>query len=252
MYEKQIKYLLEELTLEEKIGMIHGNGLFRNEGVKRLNIPPFKFADGPMGVRNEFHNDEWKEIGYTDDFVTYLPSGSAIASTWNQELAYQYGQVLGSETRGRGKDMILAPSINIVRSPLCGRNFEYLSEDPYLTQKMAVPMVKGIQEFDVSACCKHFAANNQETERLKVDVLVSEKALNDIYLKAFKAVVEEGNTLGIMGAYNKLNGEFCSQSKTLLDDVLRDKWGYEHIVVSDWSAVNDTMQAAHSSIDIEM
>lgn len=252
MYEKRIDGLLKQLTLEEKIDMIHGMGLFQTKGVKRLGIPPLKMADGPMGVRHDFENDRWVAISNSDDYVTYLPSGHAIASSWNTELAYQYGHVLGREARGRGKDVILAPSVNIIRSPLCGRNFEYLSEDPYLTQTFVVPMVKGIQSSDVSSCVKHFAANNQETARTTVDVIVSQKALHEIYLKAFKAAVQEGNAYGLMGAYNKINGQYCSQSQILLDEILRDMWGYEHMVITDWGAVTDTMEAAHSGIDIEM
>lgn len=240
------------MTLKEKIGMVHGSGLFRNDGVERLGIPPVRMADGPMGVRQEFHNSEWIPKNNDDDYATYLPSGSAIASSWNQDLAYRYGCVLGAEARARGKDVILAPSINIIRSPLCGRNFEYLSEDPFLTKTLAVSMVKGIQKNDVAACVKHFAANNQETNRLHVDAIVSQKALQEIYFPAFKAAIKEGKALAVMGAYNKLNGEHCSQSKTLLNTVLRDNWHYDHMVISDWSAVNDTIEAAHSGIDIEM
>ncbi len=249
---RKIDDLIKALTIEEKIGMIHGDGLFKTKGVPRLGIPPFKMADGPMGVRQEFTNDKWETLNLSDDYVTYLPSGRAIASSWNKDLSYQYGYVLGEEARGRGKDMILAPSINIDRSPLCGRNFEYLSEDPYLTARMAVPMVKGIQSRDVSCCVKHFAANNQETDRLKVDVIIDQKPLHEIYLKAFRDVVHYGDAYALMGAYNKINGEHCSQSETLLNKVLRDEWGFKNMVVSDWFAVNNTDLAAKSGIDVEM
>ncbi|HEX3022636.1 MAG TPA: glycoside hydrolase family 3 N-terminal domain-containing protein, partial [Lachnospiraceae bacterium] len=177
-----IEKLMKELTLEEKIGMIHGNGLFRTEGVERLGIPPLKMSDGPMGVRNDFENANWKTIGLSDDFVSYLPSNSAIAATWNRSMAYELGKVLGEEARGRGKDVILAPGINIKRSPLCGRNFEYMSEDPYLIKELAVPIIQGVQEYDVAACVKHFAANNQETKRLEVEAIVDERALRELYL----------------------------------------------------------------------
>ena len=170
-----IEKLIKELTLEEKVGMIHGAGLFRTEGVERLGIPPLYMSDGPMGVRAEFADDEWRNTGTTDDFVSYLPCNSAIASTWNPKIAELAGEVLGEETRGRGKDVILAPGINIKRSPLCGRNFEYMSEDPRLIEELAVPMIKGIQKYDVAACVKHFAANSQETERLWVDTIVDER-----------------------------------------------------------------------------
>lgn len=250
--ENKIEELLGKLTLDEKIGMIHGNGLFRTEGVSRLGIPPLKMSDGPMGVRNEFENASWNSIGHTDDYVTYLPCNSAVASTWNKELAYKLGKVLGEEARGRGKDVILAPGINIMRSPVCGRNFEYMSEDPYLTAKTAVPLIKGIQEADVAACVKHFAANNQETERLWVDVEVDDRALREIYLPAFKEAIEEGNSYSLMGAYNLLRGEHCCQSKYLLNTILKEEWGYDGCVISDWGAVHDTKAAAESGLDIEM
>ena len=251
-YEHQVEEILKQLTLEEKVGMIHGDGLFQTKGVERLGIKPLKMSDGPMGVREDFENGAWIPLNQSDDYSTYLPSGSAIASTWNHNLAYKYGQVLGREARGRGKDVILAPSINIVRSPLCGRNFEYLSEDPYLTSRLAVEMVKGIQESDVVACAKHFAANNQETNRLSVDVIVKEKTLQEIYFKAFHDVIKKANALGIMSAYNKINGHFCSHSKWLLNKILRDDWKYKHLVISDWGAVHNTKEAAEAALDIEM
>ena len=250
--EEKIEKLVSELTLEEKIGMIHGNGLFRTEGVKRLGIPPVTMSDGPMGVRNEFENAHWVTIGNSDDYVSYLPSNSALAATWNRELAYESGKVLGEEARGRNKDMILAPGINIKRSPLCGRNFEYMSEDPYLAGEMAVPVIKGIQTADTAACVKHFALNSQETERLWVEVEVSDRALREIYLPAFKKAVEEGESYSLMGAYNRYKGEHCCESKALLNDVLRQEWGYDGMVVSDWGAVHKTKEAAESGLDIEM
>lgn len=250
--EKYIEELLTELTLEEKIGMIHGAGLFRTEGVERLGIPPIYFSDGPMGVRAEFANNEWRSIGTTEDYVSYLPCGSAIASTWNEELASAAGTVLGAETRGRGKDMILGPSINIKRSPLCGRNFEYMSEDPYLVRKLVVPLVQGIQKNDVSACVKHFAANSQETQRLFVDTIVDERTLREIYFPGFEAAVHEGDSYSVMGAYNLINGEHCCMSKRLLNGLLREEWKYDGLVVSDWGGVHDTVLAAESALDVEM
>lgn len=251
-YETQIKELLAQLTLEEKIGMIHGAGLFRTEGVERLSIPPLYMSDGPMGVRAEFADNEWKNTGTTDDFVSYLPCNSAVASTWNRSLARKEGEVLGEEARGRGKDVILAPGINIKRSPLCGRNFEYMSEDPYLVSEMVVPMVEGIQKSDVAACVKHFAANSQETERLWVDTKVSERTLQEIYFPGFKAAVKEGGAYSLMGAYNLLNGEHCCTSRKLLNGTLREEWGFDGMVVSDWGGVHDTKLAAESALDIEM
>ena len=251
-YEVQIGKLLEQLTLEEKIGMIHGAGLFRTEGVERLSIPPLFFSDGPMGVRAEFADNEWRNTGTTDDFVSYLPCNSAVASTWNRELAGEEGRVLGEEARGRGKDMILAPGINIKRSPFCGRNFEYMSEDPYLISELVVPMVKGIQQSDVAACVKHFAANSQETERLWVDTKVSKQTLEEIYFPGFRAAVQKGGVHAVMGAYNLLNGEHCCTSKKLLNGTLRRDWGFDGVVVSDWGGVHDTREAAEAAIDVEM
>ena len=250
-YEK-IEEILSELKLEEKVAMVHAAGLFRNGNVERLGIPSLYMSDGPMGVRNEFPNASWVPVGNSDDYVTYLPSISAVACTWNRKLAYEVGNVLGKEARGRGKDVILAPGINIVRSPLGGRNFEYMSEDPYLTAQLAVPYIKGVQENDVAACVKHFAVNSQETERLNVDVVIDERAVREIYLPAFEAAVKEGNSYAIMSAYNKLWGLHCSHNKWLLRDVLEKEWGYEGVLISDWSAISDTKLAAEAGMDIEM
>ncbi len=251
-YEKEIGSLLSLLTLEEKIGMIHGAGLFCTEGVPRLGIPALHMSDGPMGVRAEFANDEWRNVGTTDDFVTYLPCNSAVASTWNRTLAEKMGSVLGEEARGRGKDVILAPGINIKRSPLCGRNFEYMSEDPELVEELVVPMIQGIQKHDVAACVKHFAANSQETGRLSVNTIVDERTLREIYFPGFLAAIKKAGAYTLMGAYNRLNGEHCCMSKSLLNDVLRGEWGYDGTVISDWGGVHDTRLAAESALDIEM
>lgn len=248
----QAEELVQKLTLDEKIGMVHGAQLFQTKGVDRLGIPPLKMSDGPMGVRQEFQLSTWQTVGLSDDLVTYLPCNSALAATWNRLLAARTGSVLGEEARGRGKDVILAPGINIKRSPLCGRNFEYFSEDPYLTKELAVPFIQGVQNWDVAACVKHFAANNQETERLWVDVKIDEKALREIYLPAFRAAVEEADSYTIMTAYNKLNGTHCYANKHLLDDILRKEWGYEGTVISDWGGVHDTKMAAEAALDIEM
>ncbi len=250
--ENKIDLLVCELTLQEKIDMIHGAGLFRTGGVDRLGIPPVRMSDGPMGVRFEFHNDSWGRSGHNDDYITYCPSNSAIASTWSRKLARKAGAVLGEEARGRGKDVILAPGINVKRTPLCGRNFEYFSEDPYLISEMAVPVIKGIQSADVGACVKHFALNSQETERLWVNVEVSDRALREIYLPGFDAAVHKAESYSIMGAYNLFRGQHCCESKSLLGDVLRNEWGYDGMVVSDWGGVHDTKAAAESGLDVEM
>jgi beta-glucosidase len=252
MTKEHIEKLISQLTLEEKIGMIHGNGFFTTKGVERLGIPPLVSSDGPRGVRKDFENAEWKDIGLSYDYVTYLPCNSALAATWNRQLAYSTGKILGKEARGRGKDMILAPGVNIMRTPLCGRSFEYLGEDPFLASEMAVPLVQGIEENDVSACIKHFAVNNQETERLSVNVEVSERALREIYLPTFEAAVKRGGAKGVMGAYNKLKGTHCCHNKHLLVDILRNEWGFEGITISDWGGVHDTKEALENGLDIEM
>ncbi|MCR4923421.1 MAG: glycoside hydrolase family 3 C-terminal domain-containing protein [Lachnospiraceae bacterium] len=244
--------LLSQMTLDEKIGMIHGNGIFATRGVKRLNIPPLVMSDGPMGVRADFYPDRLDRIDDNTDFATYLPCGSALASTWNRDLAYMLGQTLGREARGRGKDVILAPAVNIKRSPLCGRNHEYFSEDPYLTAELACEEISAIQESDVAACVKHFAANNQESNRFEVDTVVDGESLERIYFPAFKAAVGCAGVYTIMGAYNKLNGEYCCHNDELLRQKLREEWGFEGVVISDWGATHNTYKAAGSELDIEM
>lgn len=250
--EKEIDNLVKKLTLDEKITMIHGASLFRSGAVERLGIPAIETSDGPMGVRAEFMDDRWIPAGNQDDMVSYLPSNSALASSWNTDLARKMGHVLGAEARGRGKDVILAPGINIKRDPLCGRNFEYMSEDPALTAALVVPFIQSVQKNDVAACVKHFAANVQETGRLFVDETIDERTLYELYLPAFKAAVQEGCAYSVMGAYNKINGAYCCESKTLLDRILREEWGFDGTVISDWGAVHSTKEAAACSMDLEM
>lgn len=252
MTREELKDLCKELTLDEKIGMVHGSILFQTAGVERLGIPGFLFSDGPMGCRLEYEAAEWMPVANNDDFTSYLPSNTALASTFSRALAHDAGHILGEETRGRGKDMILAPGINIQRSPLGGRNFEYMSEDPYLSGEMAVSYVRGVQENDVSACLKHFALNNQETRRNDVDVLVSDRALFELYLPAFRAAIKEGNTWGVMGSYNKFHGKYCSHHPFLLHDILRKEWGFDGIVVSDWGSIHDSVEGGNAAIDVDM
>ncbi|MBW3079122.1 beta-glucosidase [Bifidobacterium simiiventris] len=244
--------LLAKLTLDEKVDIVHAAGLFKSGAAPRLGIPYFHMDDGPMGPREELHNDNWAPLWNTRDRVTYLPSGSAVASTWNRALARTVGEVLGEEARGRGKDVILGPSLNIKRSPLCGRNFEYMSEDPYLAGEQGEQYIRGVQESDVAACAKHYAANSQETDRLEVDETISERALREIYLPAFEKAVKKAGVLSIMGAYNLVNGTQCCESAELLDEILRDEWGFDGFVVSDWSAVKRTVESAKVGLDIEM
>ncbi|WMJ86690.1 beta-glucosidase family protein [Anaerocolumna sp. MB42-C2] len=248
----QMEELIGKMTLDEKIGMIHGNQLFQTKGVERLGIPPFISSDGPMGCRLDYQPASWQVIGQNYDYTSYLPSNTALAATWNPDIAYETGKILGKEARGRGKDMILAPGINMMRTPLCGRSFEYMGEDPHLAAEMVVPMIQGIQENDVAACVKHFAVNSQETNRTSINAKVDERTLQEIYFPAFKAAVKKGKAASVMGAYNKLNGSYCCHNDYLLNEVLRKDWEFDGFVISDWGGVKDTMEAAFNGLDMEM
>jgi beta-glucosidase len=251
-FDSEIDKLVAQMTLEEKIGMLHGNSMFTSGGVKRLGIPELKMADGPLGVREEISRDNWAPAGLTNDFATYYPAAGALAATWNADLAYTFGNSVGQELRARDKDMLLSPAINIVRTPLGGRTYEYLTEDPFLNKKMAVPMVVGLQDNDVMACVKHFAANNQETNRDYVDVQMDERTLREIYLPAFEASIKEAHAYSVMGAYNKFRGEYLCENDYMLNKILRDEWGFKGVVVSDWAAVHSTAKSLKSGLDIEM
>ncbi|MEO8534770.1 MAG: glycoside hydrolase family 3 C-terminal domain-containing protein [Flavobacterium sp.] len=251
-HDAEIDKLIAQMTIEEKIGMLHGNSMFSNGGVKRLGIPELKMADGPLGVREEISRDNWAPAGLTNDFATYYPAGGGLAATWNTEMAHTFGASLGEELRARDKDMLLSPAINIVRTPLGGRTYEYMSEDPFLNKKIAVPLIVGLQEKDVMACVKHFAANNQETNRDFVDVQIDERTLREIYLPAFEASVKEAKSYSIMGAYNKFRGEYLCENDYMLNKILRDEWGFKGIVVSDWAAVHSTAKTLKNGLDIEM
>ncbi|MEO8239325.1 MAG: glycoside hydrolase family 3 C-terminal domain-containing protein [Flavobacterium sp.] len=251
-FDKEIDKLISQMTLEEKIGMLHGNSMFSNGGVKRLGIPELKMADGPLGVREEISRDNWAPAGLTNDFATYYPAGGGLAATWNAEMAHTFGNSLGEELRARDKDMLLSPAINMVRTPLGGRTYEYMSEDPFLNKKIAVPLIVGLQEKDVMACVKHYAANNQETNRDFVDVQIDERTLREIYLPAFEASVKEAKAYSIMGAYNKFRGEYLCESDYMLNKILREEWGFKGIVVSDWAAVHSTAKTLKNGLDIEM
>lgn len=249
--EARIDALMEQLTLQEKITLIHASSSFTSGGVKRLNIPELVMSDGPHGVRHE-HGRDWAKDENVLDSSTYLPVGTALAATWNTDLGYKFGDVLGSEAQFRGKDVILGPGLNIIRSPLNGRNFEYLTEDPYLNSRMVVGYIKGVQEHGVAASAKHYVANSLEFDREYVNVEMSDRALREIYLPGFKAAVQEGKALTVMAAYNKFRGVYCAHSTYLLDDILKEEYGFEGLVVSDWAAVKNTMGAVNAGLDIEM
>ncbi|WP_373615335.1 glycoside hydrolase family 3 C-terminal domain-containing protein [Mucilaginibacter sp. OAE612] len=248
----KINSIVSKMTLEEKIEMLHGNALFSSAGVPRLGIPELTCDDGPLGVREEIKRFDWASANWTTDSATFLPNGSAIAATWNPVMANKYGIVIGEEANARKKDIMLAPAFNICRMPLCGRTYEYYSEDPYLNSQLAIQAVKGIQSQHVAACIKHFAANNQELNRNSVNTIVDERALREIYFPAFKAAVQQGNAYTVMSAYNKLNGYWCSENDFLLNKVLKDEWGFKGVVMSDWAGTHHTVAAANNGLDIEM
>ncbi|OUJ73565.1 glycosyl hydrolase [Hymenobacter crusticola] len=239
------------MTLEEKVHMLHANSAFAAGGIQRLGIPEIMTSDGPHGVRPEQGRD-WKGVKGANDAGTYLPNNNTLASTWNPDLGYAYGTVLGSEANFRGKDIILGPGINIIRTPLNGRNFEYLSEDPFLISKMVVGYIRGVQDQGVSACVKHYAANNQETHRNDIDVEMSERALREIYLPGFKAAIQQGGAYSLMGSYNKFRGTYATENAYLMNDVLKGEWGFKGLVMSDWGSVHNTQEALHNGTDLEM
>ena len=248
----RVEDLLARLTLEEKVGLVHANGKFRAGGVERLGVPPLWTADGPQGVREELGIDSWQPAGWTSDFATAMPVGMALASTWDTELAEAYGRVVGDEARARGKHVILGPALNIQRTPLCGRTYDYFGEDPWLAGRMTVGYVKGMQAEQTIACIKHFAANNQEKDRGTIDVQVDERPLREIYLPAFEAGVREGGALAVMAAYNKLRGQHAGHHEYLLNQVLKREWGFTGSVISDWGGTHDTREAALNGLDLEM
>ncbi len=250
--EKRIEKLIKKMTLEEKVGLLHGNSKFYVAGVERLGIPEWSLSDGPHGVRAEINRHDWAYAGWTNDSASYFPTGTAFAAAWNPELAYRRGEVLGEEARWRKKDVLLGPGVNIIRSPLCGRNFEYMSEDPYMNSVLAVAYIKGLQSRDVACSVKHFAVNNQETNRTTIDVECSERALREIYLPAFKAAVQEGGALTVMAAYNKFRGEFCAENNYLVRKILRNEWGFDGVYVTDWGAAHSTIPSMEAGLDLEM
>jgi beta-glucosidase len=244
--------LLKRLTPDEKLLLVHADSKFTTAAIPRLGIPERWLSDGPHGVREDIGPHDWNPAGRTDDFATALPAGVALAATWNPDLAKLYGQTIGEEALARGKHVVLGPAINIHRTPLGGRNFEYFSEDPFLVSQVVVPWIRGMQSQKVAACVKHYALNNQEWERGTIDVEVDERPLREIYLKGFEAAVKDGGALTVMGAYNKFRGQHACENDYLLNKVLKGEWGFKGLVMSDWSGTHDTRQAALSGLDLEM
>lgn len=250
--DERIEDALSRMTLEEKIAMCHAQSKFSTPGCPRLGIPEIWMSDGPHGVRMEFVWDDWQHAHWTNDSCTAYPALTCLAATFNPELSYRYGKALGEEARFRRKDIILGPGVNIYRTPLSGRNFEYMGEDPYLSSVMVVPYIRGVQENGVSACVKHFVLNNQEKWRDTINVVVSERALNEIYLPAFKAAVTEGGVWAVMGSYNKYKGEYCSHNDTLINEILKKEWAFDGVMLTDWGSAHNTNEAALNGLDLEM
>jgi len=250
--EAEVERLLVALTLEEKISMLHANSKFTVAGVDRLNIKEMTLSDGPHGVREEISRHSWASANWDTDYGTYLPPLTAVAASWDPEQARLHGSVLGAEARHRGKDIILGPGVNIARLPTYGRNFEYFGEDPFLAASMVVPQVQSIQENDVAACVKHYVLNSQELNRWNVDARPDERTLREVYLPAFEAAVKEGGALSLMGAYNRVYGTNANQSKRLVQEILKEEWGFDGVLLTDWHVDINTYDAAMNGLDLEM
>ena len=249
--EQRIDDALSRMTLDEKIAVIHAQSKFSSPGVKRLGFPDLWTDDGPHGVRPDVLWDEWVQAGQTNDSCVAFPALTCLAATWNPRMARLYGESLGEEALYRGKSVMLGPGVNIYRTPLGGRNFEYMGEDPWLASRMVVPYVRGLQSKGVAACVKHYALNNDEEYRHQVNVIISDRALHEIYLPAFKAAVQEGDAWSIMGAYNLYKGQHNCHNDIMLNKILKQDWGFDGVVISDWGGCHDTDEAVKNGLDLE-
>ena len=249
--EQRVQDALSRMTTAEKIAVIHAQSKFSSPGVQRLGIPGIWCTDGPHGIRPDVLWDEWEQAGATNDSCVAFPALTCLAATWNPEMSALYGKSIGEEARYRNKNVLLGPGVNIYRTPLNGRNFEYMGEDPYLTSQMVAPYVKGVQDNGVAACVKHYALNNQEADRDHVNVLVDDRTLHEIYLPGFKAAVQDGGAWSIMPGYNKYNGDHACENQTLLIDILKGDWGFDGVAISDWGAVHNTEKVAQNGLDME-
>lgn len=247
-----VENIISQLTIVEKVAMCHAQSKFSSPGIPRLGVPELWMSDGPHGIRPEINWDDWGYANWTNDYVTAFPALSCLAATFNPDLSMQYGTSIGQQARYRKKDILLGPGVNIYRTPLNGRNFEYMGEDPYLASVMVVPYIKGVQKSGVAACVKHYALNNQELWRGHINVEVSDRALHEIYLPAFKAAVKQGNVWAIMGSYNKFRGQHCSHNDLLLNKILKKNWDFDGVVISDWAGTHNTHEAINNGLDIEM
>ena len=249
--EERVEDALSRMTVEENVAMTHALSKFSSPGVARLGIPEFWMTDGPHGIRPEVLWDEWDQAGWTNDSCVAFPALTCLAATWDPTVSMLYGKSIGEEARYRNKTVLLGPGVNIYRTPLNGRNFEYMGEDPYLAGRMVVPYIQGVQKNGVAACVKHYALNNQEVNRHTTNVIVDDRTLYEIYLPAFKAAVQEGNTWAIMGSYNLYKDQHVCHNQYLLNDILKGEWGFDGVVVSDWGGVHDTDQAITNGLDME-
>ena len=250
--DKKIEQVIAQMTLEEKVNMLHSKTNMSSAGVERLGIADMHYADGPFGIREEGVPNGFQSAGWTLDSATYFPTGSALAATWSKEMAYLYGTGMGKEARLRGKDVILGPAVNIQRLPVGGRTYEYLSEDPILSAALALEYTLGCQDEGTAVCIKHFAVNNQETNRGSVDAQIDERTLREIYLKPFERAIVEGGAMSVMPAYNKVNGDYCSENEHLLNEILRGEWGFKGFTVSDWGGTHSTMGAMLHGLNVQM
>ena len=249
--EQRIDDAMKRMTTEEKVGLLHAQSKFSSAGVKRLGIPEVWCSDGPMGIRDEVLWDEWEQAGWTSDSCIAFPSLTCLAATWNTDMAALYGKSIGEEALYRRKNVLLGPGVNICRTPINGRTFEYMSEDPYLAAQLVVPYVKGVQQNGVAACVKYFALNNFEVNRSSANVIVSDRALYEIYLPAFHAAVTEGGAWAIMGSYNLYQNQHCCHNKRLLIDILKGDWKFDGVVISDWGGCHSTDEAVANGLDLE-
>lgn len=248
----RVESVLAQMTIEEKVALCHGDSKFTSAALPRLGLPRRWMSDGPHGVREDVGPDTWAPAGHTDDFATFMPSNQCLAASWDPALAREFGATIGQEARARGKHIMLGPGVNIMRTPLNGRNFEYFGEDPWLASRMAVGYIQGEQGEGISSCVKHFAGNDQETQRGQVDVEMDERTLREIYLEPFRAAVQEGGAMSVMAAYNRFRGAYCSENEYLLNTVLKGEWGFKGLVMSDWAGVHSTDGAVRHGMDLEM
>lgn len=251
-HEAEITEIIKSMTLEEKVNMLHGKNMFSSAGIERLGIADMEYADGPFGIREEMEPHSWNPLGWETDRATFFPTGSALAATWSPEIAYEYGKGMAIEAKLRGKDMILGPAMNIQRLPTGGRTYEYLSEDPILSGELAVGYTLGSQDMNEAVCLKHFAVNSQENMRGFINAQISERALREIYLTPFEMAVKKANAMGVMAAYNKVWGTWCSENFLLQNTILRNEWGFKGLIISDWGGTHSTIGAAVGGLDVEM